>query len=1017
MKRTFFLVVFLGVCCVASAGRRECFNGGWLLHVGDLPGEDAVAAVCEESGWERVTLPRAWNEDEAFARPCATLSDTVVWYRKHFRVDDLSGVRYVEFEGVRQGCDVYLNGHLLGGSENGVMAFGFNLTPYVQVGDNVLAVRVDNDWDYEDRTPGLPGTEAAEVRAANAPLQGAGTGGTRFQWNNRNFNANYGGIVKNVWLHTCPSLHQTLPLLSNLGTTGTYIYGTDYDVPTGGVTVHAESQVVNAGAQERTFVFEVSVADADGREVACFRADAPCLLAAGDTVLVSASHRLQGVQLWSWGFGYLYTVRMRLLDAGAGSQLIDEVATVTGFRKTAFGEGKIWLNDRVMLVHGFAQRTSNEWPGVGMSVPPWLSDYTNRLMVEAGGNLVRWMHVTPWKQDVESCDRVGLPEAMPAGDAEKDAWGAQWEQRKLLMRDAIVYMRNNPSILFYECGNESISPEHMAEMLAIRNRYDPHGGRAMGSREMLDIDIAEYGGEMLYVNKSGKHPMWAMEYCRDEGLRLYWDQWSPPFHAEGNGPLYRNAGAEAYNHNQDQLALEHVVRWNEFWQERPGTGRRVSSGGVKIIFSDTNTHARGEVGYRTSGLTDAMRLPKDSYWVHQVMWDGWVEPERPRAHIIGHWNYPAGTLKPVYVISSAEAVELSLNGRSLGLGRRSEHFIFTFDSVSFEPGTLIAIAYDARGEVVAGDTLATVGEPAGLVLTALTSPLGFRADGADMALVQVEVVDAQGCRCPVDNRLVHFSLEGEGEWRGGIGVQLDTTGGAWAFQGGDNPFDNYVLSWDLPVECGVNRALLRSTTTAGDIVLKAEAEGLPAATLTLRTQQPEPSAAQQLPLYLGRGPTPLTPSYVDTKRTIAIASVEAGSNGTDAQCSFDDNELSEWRSDGLREHAWITYQLAETARVDEVCLKLTGWRNHCYPLALYAGDEKIWEGLTYASLGYVHIPIAAPVEAGSLTVRMLGPSVRSSQFGDTKELAGGQAAELDRFVSAEGKVELRIVEIDILQRL
>lgn len=105
----------------------------------------------------------------------------------------------------------------------------------------------------------------------------------------------------------------------------------------------------------------------------------------------------------------------------------DEVITRTGFRKTRFADGKVWLNDRVIQLKGFAQRTSNEWPAVGMSVPAWLSDYSNSLMVKANANLVRWMHVTPWKQDVESCDRVGLIQAMPAGDAEKDCKGRQWE--------------------------------------------------------------------------------------------------------------------------------------------------------------------------------------------------------------------------------------------------------------------------------------------------------------------------------------------------------------------------------------------------------------------------------------------------------------------------------------------------------------------------------------------------------------------------------------------------------------
>ena len=57
----------------------------------------------------------------------------------------------------------------------------------------------------------------------------------------------------------------------------------------------------------------------------------------------------------------------------------------------------------------------------------------------------------------ESCDRVGLIQAMPAGDSEKDRTGRQWDQRTELMRDAIIYNRNNPSILFYECGNKGIS--------------------------------------------------------------------------------------------------------------------------------------------------------------------------------------------------------------------------------------------------------------------------------------------------------------------------------------------------------------------------------------------------------------------------------------------------------------------------------------------------------------------------------------------------------------------------------
>lgn len=74
------------------------------------------------------------------------------------------------------------------------------------------------------------------------------------------------------------------------------------------------------------------------------------------------------------------------------------------------------------------------------------------------------------------------------------------------MQDAIIYNRNNPSILFYECGNESISREHMIEMKAIRDRFDPFGGRAIGSREMLDIRSGIWW-RRCHINKSKHHPM------------------------------------------------------------------------------------------------------------------------------------------------------------------------------------------------------------------------------------------------------------------------------------------------------------------------------------------------------------------------------------------------------------------------------------------------------------------------------------------------------------------------------
>ena len=994
------LVLLFSISTQAVDRKKFNFNSDWKLCVGDIP--QAEQSDFDDSRWQRVTLPYAFNGDEAFRKDIVDLTDTISWYRKQFKLTDIKEKKFfVEFEGVRQGADFYLNGRLLGMSENGVMACGFDLTPYVVEGENVLAVRCDNSWAYRSRKFE-----------------------SRYQWNDRNFNANYGGIPKNVFLHVTDKLYQTLPLYSNLGTTGTYIYASDFDIPNHKAVIHAESQVRNEDTKARSFTFFAKVLDAEGREVAHFNGER-ITMQPGETRIVKIQQAVSGLHFWSWGYGYLYTVKT-LLKADDGSK-IDDVITRTGFRKTKFAEGKIWLNDRVLMMHGYAQRTSNEWPGVGISVPAWLSDYSNDLIVKSNGNLVRWMHVTPWKQDIESCDRVGLIQAMPAGDAEKDVEGPRWSQRTELMRDAIIYNRNNPSILFYECGNESISRAHMLEMKAIRDEYDPYGGRAIGSREMLDINEAEYGGEMLYINKSKKHPMWAMEYCRDEGLRKYWDAYSYPYHKEGEGPLYRGKPATAYNHNMDQFAVEMVRRWYDYWCERPGTGTRVSSGGVKIVFSDTNTHHRGESNYRTSGVTDAMRIPKDAFYVHQVMWNGWVEPEFAQTYIVGHWNYDKGTMKPVYVVSTADDVELFLNGKSLGKGKQSYRYLYTFDNVSFQPGTLEAVASDGSKY-----RLETVGEPYQLKLTAIENPEGLKADGADMTLFEVEVLDKQGRRCPLDDHMIHFELWGEGKWIGGIGTRNNKEmqrpdenrpAGLLDAAATKNVSDNYVGAMNLPVECGVNRVLVRSTTNAGEIHLSAYAEGLKPAYIEVKSN---PVVAEdylpQLSLKgrLDRGETPLSPSYSEMRKEVRIVSAKAGFDEAHAVNSWDDNELSEWKNDGRLSTGWITYRLEKKAVVDDICLKLTGWRLRSYPLEIYAGKQLIWSGETDRSLGYVHLRPTKSVKTNEITIRLKGAGKDKDAFGGIVEVAQPAAGELDLFKAKNGgdtKSELRIVEIEFLEKI
>jgi beta-galactosidase len=981
MKKSLLSALLVTACALRSSATEAPespradfnFNPGWKLFVGD--DTNAAAANFDDSSWKSVTLPHAWNEDSAFKVSIHDLPTGVAWYRKHFKLPaDAAGKKvFLEFQGIRQGGEFFLNGEWIGRSENGVMAFGFDITDKLKPGGNVLAARIDNSWNYHEH----------DTKST-------------FEWNDKNFYANYGGINKNVILHITDKLHQTLPLYSNLKTTGVYIYAQDLDIKNRSAKITVESQIKNEYAEPKKFSFQVSIADADDQVVGAFGSEHDITLGAGETTTVSVTSQVSNLNFWSWGYGYLYNVTTTLIVDG---KPVDSVVTRTGFRKTEFTNGLVKLNDRTIHLKGYAQRSTDEWPGVGSAVPPWLSDFSENLMVESGANLVRWMHVTPGKQNIEACDRAGLIEAMPAGDSEKDMDGRRWQQRVELMRDAIIYNRNNPSIVFYECGNNQISEEHMAEMKNLRNQFDPHGGRAIGCRNMLDSKVAEYGGEMLYVNKSAGKPMWMMEYMRDEGLREYWDDLTPPFHKDGDGPpAPKGEPSGPYNRNQDSYAIECVQRWFDYWEQRPGTGTRVNAGAVNIYFSDSQTHYRGAADYRCSGEVDALRLPKDGFFAHQVMWNGWVNPQ-PGIHIIGHWNYATNVVKPIYVVSSADKVELFVNGHSQGFGERSSHFLFAWQKIPFQAGEIKAVGYDAAGKKLCEAEIKTAGEPVAIKLTPRTGPNGLRADGADMALVDVEVVDADGNRCPTAMNEIKFDLQGAAEWRGGIAI-------------GTN---NFILSKDLPVECGVNRVILRSLPQAGKIILHANADGLKPASIELDSlpfaetdglANIFPDAG--LMNHLTHGPTPADDSFSPTRKSLRIISATAGSNTNEVANAFDDNEATSWKSDGQHGTGWIEFTLDHPADVSEAVLKLGSFRNKSYPLRVTVDGVEVFSGSTPKSLGYVTLPLK-PTMGHTIRVALTGAVDDRDAFG-LVEVSGNKFTDTSD-KSSNGRLEVIEAEI------
>ena len=807
----------------ASPRANYNFNPGWKFIREDVT--NAEQSAFDDSKWSDVSAPHTYNDVDSYTSLISHSGGDrrawtgITWYRKHFKLPAgaKDGKVFLEFEGLKQAGRFWVNGKFAGKYENGVTPLGLDLTPFVNFGDaeNVIAVKVDNSNDYKEEATGV-----------------------EFEWMGRAFNPNYGGLNHDIWLHLMGKVYQTLPLYENLQTTGVYIYGSNFFISNKTCDVNIESQVKNESGDQQSITLWGVVVDADGKVCAKFQSEASDLVS-GQTEILTASCKLTDAKFWSDKSPGLYDVYSVL---SVNDKVVDVQKIRTGFRKAEFkggvGTGGVWLNDKFVWLTGYAQRSSDDWAGLGQAYPDWMHDYNAALVRSTHANYIRWMHVAPQAVDVRACDKTGIIEVCPAGDKEKDVTGRQWEQRLEVMRDTMIYYRNSPGILFWEAGNNGISAEHLRQMVDLRKQWDPHGGRVVGCRTLNDpaaTPIAEYFGVMIgqdqrtdaltnpaelfraySAERRDRAPFIETEDFRDEAARRFWDDYSPPHFGFKKGPN------DTYSWNSETFCIAAAERYHAYAINKISNSDPAHAkwaGYASIYWSDSNADGRQDSSEvcRVSGKVDSERLPKQAYYVYRVM-----QNPAPDIHIIGHWNYPTNTVKTIYVAANhCDAVELFVNGKSLGKSSAPMNgYIFEFPEIKFEAGKIFADRITAHGKIVAQDEIETAGEAKKLKLTPHVSPNGLQADGSDVAFFDVEVVDAQGRGCPTDEARVDFKLDGPAIWRGGYN------------SGKTNSINN---PW-LDTECGINRVAIRSTLKPGTITLTATRDGLEPARIQLESK-------------------------------------------------------------------------------------------------------------------------------------------------------------------------------------
>ncbi|HUJ45113.1 MAG TPA: glycoside hydrolase family 2 TIM barrel-domain containing protein [Opitutaceae bacterium] len=826
---------FPGLQRAADAPRvHQSFDFAWRFCRGEAGG--AQQPGFDDAAWRQLDLPHDWSIEGPYDEHAATggsggyLPAGIGWYRKHFTVPEgLRGRQVtVEFDGVYMNSDVWINGRHLGGWPYGYTSFCFDLTPDLHFGDqpNVLAVRVDNSQQ--------PGS----------------------RWYSGS------GIDRHVWITITDPLH--------VAHWGTWV--TTPDVSAESATVRIRTRVQNGRpeAQAVTLISEL-VGSGDAVEVAV---PSDGLLAAGSEREFDQTVTLGHPRRWSPDTPELYRLRSRVV---VGGRIVDETVTPFGVRQCEFDAARgFLLNHEPVKLRGMCLH--HDGGAVGAAVPEAVWARRLRLLKEMGCNAVRTAHNPPAPEFLDLCDRLGLlvmDEAFDEWTIRKpqiahgySSYFNDWYERDLT---AMIHRdRNHPCVVLWSAGNEigeqeaNAGPEVLRKLIAVFHREDPtrpvtvamdnifnqHGRAPAAFTDQLDVVGYNYVDrwgtrrETQYRDDHDQFPQRKFIGTEDSSVR-------------GTRGVYRFGpllGPETWTGEvtpapgpEGALYLGEAMRAASLW--RFEALHDYVAGDFAWTGIDYLGEARWPRKGATSGSLDTCGFKKDGFYFYQSLWTN-----QPMLHLLPHWNWPdrLGKVVPVVACTNCAAVELFLNGRSLGAKARefpqqgvtkawnsygqpqiqatTDDFQLVWDVV-YEPGELKAVGYDRNAAVVAGAVVRTAGPAAALALTVDRATLA--ADARDVAHVTVEVQDANGVVVPDADNNVTFTMEGDGTL---LGVD-----------NGDPLSHASYRANSRQVFHGLALALVQAGTRGGAIRVTATSPGLKEAAVVL---QAVPAAEADAPVVV-----------------------------------------------------------------------------------------------------------------------------------------------------------------------
>lgn len=647
---------------VPSAPRYEPFErtvtnltqGKRWQFAQDNCAEESLQADFDDTGWETVSMPHSIDVEngqtgKGHFKGCNT-------YRENLEISALDASKryYLEFDGAAMISRVYINDRFAGEHTGGYTRFRIDVTDFLIVGENQLAVQVDNRLG----NPLDPGKAYAQLDTQ------------------ADFTA-FGGIYRDVRLLT---VNDVAIDLEDFGGPGIYLSQTEVGINKAKLQLNARLR--NKSAADVSANVRVYINDADGNTV--WSMEYPSQAVDADAAIeLKDSITLKNITLWQgMDNPYLYSVHTQVVDTNG--HIVDEVAQPLGLRRFAFDpqQGFV-LNGKSYPLRGVNMH-QDQWN------KGWASSREDRardldIIREIGANTIRLAHY-PHNLDVTAMsDRHGFLNWHEIPLINNVAFNSRVyiNSAKQQVEEMIKQNYNHPSVAVWGIHNEitnkmnTADPEELQTAADILNEINAHAQALDGDAyrrtvsAIVELDIEDPVEDTTEIVAFNRYQGWYHATLKDMGKKQ--DEYHD---AHPN----RAIGLSEYGADMKLAAKYQVdIPINQDYSEQ--FGQKFHESYLKQInqrpyiwgthlwnMFDFSSVKRSSEGRNYKGLVNIERdVYKDVFFLYQASWS-----DEPVLHLTNKRREKT-TLNTIKVYSNCDKVTLTIDGKAVDSKRRSDN--------------------------------------------------------------------------------------------------------------------------------------------------------------------------------------------------------------------------------------------------------------------------------------------------------------------------------------------------------